>query len=85
MLIIMDRDGIAHSRVQETGDEFLNFHFIRNWSPSQKDHIKIRQFTKFEVTSLDCNQVEGFQKLEKIRDICMEIGRPSTSHSLVTR
>ena len=37
-------------------DEVFNFH----WSPSQ-DHIKISQFTKFEVLLLDCNHVEGFQ------------------------
>ena len=30
----------------ETGNEFLNFHLIRNWSPN---------FAKFEVLSLDCN------------------------------
>ena len=52
----------------------------------------------FEVLSLDHNHVEGFQKLEKkletlygfggrhlrIRDFCMEFGRPLTGHSLVT-
>ena len=29
----------------ETGDEFLNFHFIGNWSPNdhKKDHIEISQ------------------------------------------
>ena len=32
----------------------------------KKDHIKIGQFTKFEVLSLDCNQVEGFQKSVKL-------------------
>ena len=32
-----------------------------------KDHIKISQFTKFEVLSLDCNHVGGLQKLGKIR------------------
>ena len=40
---------IARSEVQmETGEEFLNFHLIGNWNKSQ-DHIKISQFTKFEV------------------------------------
>ena len=49
----------------KTRDELLNFHLIRNWSPDhKKDHIKISQFTKFEVLSLDCNHVEGFQKSE---------------------
>ena len=28
--------------------------------------IKTRQFTKFEVLSLDWNHVEGFQKSEKL-------------------
>ena len=54
------------------------------------------QFTKFEFLSLDCNYAEGFGKLERsetlygfggrclrIRDICMEFGRPLTGHSLV--
>ena len=28
---------IARPEVQmDTGDEFVNFHFIRNWSPSQE-------------------------------------------------
>ena len=42
----------------------LNFHLIKNWSPNKessilrkKDHIKMSQFTKFEVLSLDCNHV----------------------------
>ena len=30
-----------------------------------EDRIKIRQFTKFEVLSLNCNHEEGFQKSEK--------------------
>ena len=84
----------------ETGEEFSNFHFIRNWSPShERSQIKISQFIKFELLSLECNRVEGFQKLEKleslygfnlcrhhlgIRDNCMEYGRPLTGHSLVT-
>ena len=63
----------------------------------KNDHIKISQFTKCEVLSLDCNHVEGVQKSEilqtlygiggshlRIRDICMEFGRPLTGHSLVT-
>ena len=41
---------------------------IRNLSRHKKDHIKISLFTKFEVPLLDCNHVEGFKKLEKIRD-----------------
>ena len=32
----------------------------------KKDHIKIRQCTKFEVLSLDCNHVQGFQRSEKL-------------------
>ena len=51
----------------KTEDEFLNFHYIGNWNPSQKDHIKISQFTKFEVLSLDCNHVERFKKKKKKR------------------
>ena len=79
----------------ETRREFLNFHLIG--VHRKKDDIKISQFTKFEVLSLDCNHVEGFQKAKKletlygyggshlrIRDICMEFGRPLTGHSLVT-
>ena len=70
----------------ETGDKFLNFHSIRKSVHHKKDHIKISQFTKFEVLLLDCNHVEGFQKLEKletygfgghhlrIRGICMDFG-----------
>ena len=63
----------------------------------KKDHTEIRQFTKFEVLSLDCNHVEGSKKSEiletlhgfgsrhlTIRDICMEFGRTLTDHSLVT-
>ena len=48
--------------------------------------IKIGQFAKFVILSLDCNQVEGFQKPEKLQSLygfgglCMEFGR----HSLVT-
>ena len=34
---------------------------IKNW---KEDHIKISRFTKFEVLSLDCDHVEGFQKSE---------------------
>ena len=45
----------------ETGDKFLNFHSIRNGVHHKKDHIKISQFTKFEVLSSDYNHVEGFQ------------------------
>ena len=60
-----------------------------------KDHIKIIRFTKFEVLSLDCNHVKGFQKSAKletlygfgglhlrITDICVEYGGPLTGHSL---
>ena len=47
----------------ETGEELF-----RNWRLYKKDHIKISQFTKFEVLSLDCNHVEGYKKSEKIRD-----------------
>ena len=63
----------------------------------KKDHIKIRQFAKFEVLSLDCDHVDGFQISGKketlhgfgsrhliIREICMEFGRTLTGHCLVT-
>ena len=58
---------IACSGVQiETGDKLFNFHLVRNWSPSREDHIKISQSTKFDVLSLDCNRVGGFEKLERL-------------------
>ena len=38
-------------------------------SVESQDHIKISQFTKFEVLSLDCNYAEGFQKSEMGDDI----------------
>ena len=41
----------------------------------KKDRIKISQFTKYEVLSLDCNRVEGFQKIEKIRNFVWIGGR----------
>ena len=50
---------------------------IRNLSRYKKGHIKISQFTTFEVPLLDCNHVEGFQKLEKIRDFVWIWGTPS--------
>ena len=79
------------------GDKGRVFKFSFNHK-LEKDHIKISQFTKFEVLSLDCNHVENFQKSGKkietvygfggrhlrIREICMEFGRPLTGHSLVT-
>ena len=70
---------IACSGAQmETGDKFLKFHLIRNWSSSQERyHIKISQVFNFEVLLLDCNQVEGFQKLEKIGDFVWIWGMPS--------
>ena len=72
---------IARSEVQmETGDEFLNLN-LKIGARHKKDHIKISQFTKFEVVSLDCNHVEGFQKSEKF---VWNWGRPLTAHSLVT-
>ena len=46
----------------EAWHEFLSFHLIG--VHRKKDHIKISRFTKFEVLSLDCNHVEGFQKLD---------------------
>ena len=66
----------------------FNFSFNQNFGVHhKKDHIKVSQFTKFEVLPLDCNHVKGFQKSEKldtlyrferhhlrIRDICMEFG-----------
>ena len=36
-------------------------------------HIKISQFTKFEVLSLDCNHVESFQKNRQNKDFCMDL------------
>ena len=58
---------------------------------------KAGQFIKFEVLSLDCIHVQGFQNSEKletlygfggrhlrIKDICMEIGRLKTGRTLVT-
>ena len=76
---------------------FSNFHFVRNWSPSQERSDKNSKFTKFAVLSLDCNHVESFQKSEKlealcgfgghhlrIRDFSMEFGRPLTGQSMVT-
>ena len=75
----------------------LNFHLLETGVHRKNDRIKISQFTKFMVLSLDSNHVEGFQKHGKIetlygfggrhlriRDFCMEFGRPSTGHSLVT-
>ena len=35
----------------------------------KKNHIKISPFTKFEVRSIDCNHVEGFQNLEKLETL----------------
>ena len=35
----------------------------------KKNHMKISQFTKFEVLSFDCNHVEGFQKSEKLEPL----------------
>ena len=32
----------------------------------EKDHIKISQFTKFEILSLHYKRVEGFKKSEKL-------------------
>ena len=90
----------AKFKIKEAGDEFLNFHFNQKIGVHyKKDHIKVSQFTKFEVLLLDCNRGKGFQKSEKletvvgfggshlriiIRDICMEFGRPLTGHSLVS-
>ena len=77
-----------------TGDDFLN-QKLESITRKITDN-KICQQTKFEVLSLDCNPVAGFQISEKLdcmdlgerhlrisRDICMEIGRPLTGHSLV--
>ena len=91
---------IARSEVQmETGDEFLNYHSIGNWSQSQERSHKNESVCQV-WGSLYCNHVEGFQnrgenrKLEtlytfwgrhlRIKDICNEFGRPLTGHSLVT-
>ena len=75
-----------------TGDEFLTFHLIRKLESitGKIILIKIRQFVKFVILPLDCNQVEGFQKPEKLETsygfggLCMEFGRPLTGNSLVT-
>ena len=32
---------------------------------TREDHIKIRQFTKFEIMSLDCIHLEGLEKPEE--------------------
>ena len=39
-----------------------------NFLHYKKNHIKISQFTRFEVLSLHCNHEEGFQKSEKIKE-----------------
>ena len=46
---------ITRSAVEmETGNEFLHFYLIRNWTVyDKKDRIKFSQFTKFEVLPLD--------------------------------
>ena len=49
----------------------------------KKDHIKLLSLPKFEVVSLDCNHVEGFQKSEKLETLHGFWG-PLTGHSLVT-
>ena len=37
VLVVLRHAVIARSEVQmETGDEFLNFNIIKNWSPSQE-------------------------------------------------
>ena len=47
----------------ETGDEGVsNFHLNRTVGV-------ISQFTKFEILSLDCNLIEGFQILEKLETL----------------
>ena len=46
----------------------MRFTATRKWPivvHHKKDHIKISQFTKFEVLLLDYNRVEGFQKSVK--------------------
>ena len=48
-----------------TEEQFLNFHYSEVEVHRKKDHIKIRQFTKFELLSLDSNHLEGFQKSEQ--------------------
>ena len=81
----------------ETGNKYLNFPEIKNWSPSQeRSHEKLVSLEKFEVLLLDCNQVEGFPKSVKLetvliwgmqsqsRDICMELGQPLTGHRLAS-
>ena len=78
----------------ETGVKMFNFCLIRNGVHHKKDHIKISQFTKFEVLWSDYNHVEGFQKSEKIEtlygfggchlriiDICMEFGTVKHNHT----
>ena len=50
-------------------EQCLNFHLIRTWSPSQERSPKINQVSKFEVLSFYCNNVEGFQKSEKLETV----------------
>ena len=49
------------------GTNSLNFDLSENGVHHKKDHIKISQFTKFEVLLLDCNHVEGFQNMKNKR------------------
>ena len=85
----------CHSGGQmETGDEFLIFNY-QQLESIKNVYMEITQFTTFEVLSLDCNHVEGFQKSEKletvwiwgrylrVRGICMKFGRRLAGHSLV--
>ena len=72
MWIVLDR---AMGEVLPVSDRSSNGDWGRVckfWSfgvHHKKDHIKINQFIKFEVLSLDCNHVEVFQKSKKIETL----------------
>ena len=53
----------------ETKDELLNFHLSEIGVNYKKGHIKISQFTKFDVLSLDFNHEESFQKSAKLETL----------------
>ena len=57
----------------ETGNEFLNFSFNQRLEPITRKITLIKISLKmFEVLSLDCNKVDGFQKSEKLET--MDLG-----------
>ena len=65
----MDLGPVEHKLVGVTSEEFTSGELCTVTFHHKKDHIKICLFTKFEVLSLDCNHVEGFQKSEKIETL----------------